>query len=74
MHAKHQPAKENTRLSPSICLGTAVGGWSKQVHNRIGERITVRILCPSFGMCAHVNGEDFVRREPGFSANQFGLA
>jgi hypothetical protein len=33
-----------------------------------------RMLCTSFSMCAHVNGEDFVRREPGFSANQCWLA
>jgi hypothetical protein len=31
-------------------------------------------LCTSFGMRAHIDGEDLVCREPGFRANQLRLA
>ena len=32
------------------------------------------VLCPAFSVRAHVDGEDFVRREPGLRAHQLRLA
>jgi hypothetical protein len=47
-------------------------GWASMIA--VGREPRRQMLCLSFSMRAHINGEDFIRREPGFSTNQFGLA
>jgi hypothetical protein len=47
---------------------------SYQPRRAGGAVISAGVLRSAFSVRAHVEGEDFVRREPGFGANQLRLA